>query len=147
MKRSGTLLLSGSDDHRLVITDPFSYRLSSKSVNSFVQSTNLSLFAGSEKMCAQLTAQISSQLNSSQRRPTIKSFPAPATERSCTRTYSDKRKPSTPSSTAMEALSTRWRSCLGIQTHFSLAERMGLCDGSTSGRSPNVRKKIVGRMS
>ena len=23
---SGTLLLSGSDDHRLVITDPFSYR-------------------------------------------------------------------------------------------------------------------------
>ena len=32
-KRSGTLLLSGSDDHRLVITDPFNYRLSSKSVN------------------------------------------------------------------------------------------------------------------
>ena len=98
-------------------------------------------------MCAQLTAQISSQLNSSQRRPTIKLFPAPATERSCTRTYSDKRKPSTPSSTAMEALSTRWQSCLGIQTHFSLAERMGLCDGSTSGRSPNARKKIVGRTS
>ena len=27
-KRSGTLLLSGSDDHRLVITDPFNYRCS-----------------------------------------------------------------------------------------------------------------------
>ena len=36
VNRSGTLLLSGSDDHRLVITDPFTYRLFCHIVEMFM---------------------------------------------------------------------------------------------------------------
>ena len=116
-------------------------------LNFHVQKTETLFFSGSRKKFAPLTAQIFSQLNFFPRLRTIRLFPALVTERSSTRTYSDRRTPSTPSSTATEAPSTRSQSFLEIQTHSSPVERTELFDGLTSGRSRNVLKKIARRTS